>query len=149
MQDHGFLVGDCDADTPFETMDYTTGLAGVMPSAAMIYTGIERRSVTVTAETRSAGPALETPEQWATLAQWDDVAEISLYARRTATCASTIYSTHLPSRAPSCRCSVQPVPATTAYASMPAAGTNTTTSSSAPQTRSTTSSVGRTQRPRL
>ncbi|WCN81395.1 hypothetical protein [Micromonospora sp. LH3U1] len=79
VQDHGFFVTDRDVDTPFETMDYCTGLAGVMDSAALIATGIDRGYVEVTAAASLVQPGLDTEEQWNDLASWEDVAEVSLY----------------------------------------------------------------------
>ncbi|UQS22837.1 hypothetical protein L1857_08405 [Amycolatopsis thermalba] len=78
VQDHSFVLGDADAETPFEAMDYSTGVAGVMQSAALLYAGVDRGYVTVSVDAAEARPALETPQQWTALAEWDDVAEISL-----------------------------------------------------------------------
>jgi hypothetical protein len=80
VQDHGFLLADRDAATPFETMDYATGLAGVMESAALIYAGIDRGHVQITATATDQQPALDTPAQWEQLAGWDDIAEFTLFA---------------------------------------------------------------------
>jgi hypothetical protein len=80
VQDHGFFVTDRDIDTPFETMDHGTGLAGVMESAALLHAGIDRGYVTVSAQPMDHRPELDTDEQWAGLAAWDDIAEFSLYA---------------------------------------------------------------------
>ncbi|QGN49792.1 hypothetical protein GKC29_25185 [Micromonospora sp. WMMC415] len=79
VQDHGFIVADFDADTPFETMDYSTGLGGVMESAVLVAAGIDRGYVTVTARAADDRPGLETGEQWGDAASWDDIAEVSLY----------------------------------------------------------------------
>ncbi|MBQ1040818.1 MULTISPECIES: hypothetical protein [Micromonospora] len=79
VQDHSFGVTDRDVDTPFEAMDYSTGLAGVMDSAALIATGVDRGYVEVTADALHAHPGLYTGEQWNDLASWEDIAEISLY----------------------------------------------------------------------
>jgi hypothetical protein len=81
VQDHSFLLGDRAAATPFEAMDYSTGLVGLMPSAAMIYAGVDRGivTVTVTVDAVGTGPALHTPQQWAATAEWEDIAEVSLY----------------------------------------------------------------------
>jgi hypothetical protein len=79
VQDHSFLVGDVGAATPFEAMDYSTGLAGVMESAALMAAGVDRGTVTVSVDALASRPTLETPQQWALLAEWDDVAEVSLY----------------------------------------------------------------------
>jgi hypothetical protein len=79
VQDHGFFVTDRDVDTPFETMDYSTGLAGVMDCAALIHAGIDRGYVEVTAQALRERSALDTDEQWDDLATWEDVAEVSLY----------------------------------------------------------------------
>ncbi|AXO37025.1 hypothetical protein ACFXA2_00255 [Micromonospora chalcea] len=79
VQDHGFLVTDRDVDTVFGTMDYSTGLAGVMASAALLYAGIDRGHVLVTAEPFDERPALETGTRWNELDSWEDVAEVSLY----------------------------------------------------------------------
>jgi hypothetical protein len=79
VQDHGFLISDHDVSTSFETMDYSTGLAGVMESAALVSAGIDRGYVTVTAQPVDQSPRLDTAAQWANLAVWDDVAEFSLH----------------------------------------------------------------------
>ncbi|WP_422733868.1 hypothetical protein ACN26Y_28515 [Micromonospora sp. WMMD558] len=79
VQDHGFFVTDRDVDTPFETMDYGTGLAGVMESAVLVHAGIDRGYVAVTAAAVDERPGLDTAEQWDDLASWEDVAEVSLY----------------------------------------------------------------------
>lgn len=79
VQDHGFVVSDHDVSTPFETMNYLTGLAGVMESAVLIHAGIDRGYVTVTTQPAAHSVALDTPEQWASLDAWEDVAEVSLY----------------------------------------------------------------------
>jgi hypothetical protein len=42
VQDHGFVITDRGINPLFETMDYRTGVAGVMESAALIHTGIDR-----------------------------------------------------------------------------------------------------------
>ena len=79
VQDHGFVVTDRGIDPLFETMDYRTGLAGVMESAALIYAGIDRGYVTVSAGGLDRSPALDTGEHWAGLTAWEDVAEFSLH----------------------------------------------------------------------
>ncbi|WP_148062084.1 hypothetical protein [Micromonospora aurantiaca] len=79
VQDHGFLVTDRDVDTPFETMDYSTGLAGVMDSAALIHAGVDRGYVEVTADASHEPPSLDSDDQWRDLNPWEDVAEISLH----------------------------------------------------------------------
>ncbi|MFG1952470.1 hypothetical protein [Micromonospora sp. NPDC048830] len=79
VQDHGFFLTDRDVDTPFETMDYATGLAGVMRSAALVYAGVDRGYITVTTYAADASPPLDTPQQWADLATWEDIAEFSLH----------------------------------------------------------------------
>ncbi|MEV0734323.1 hypothetical protein [Polymorphospora sp. NPDC050346] len=79
VQDHGFFLADREASTPLETMDYSTGLAGVMESAALIHAGIDRGYVAVTAQALEHPVGLDTAEQWADIDSWDDVAEISLY----------------------------------------------------------------------
>ncbi|WP_120332169.1 hypothetical protein [Micromonospora globbae] len=79
VQDHVFLITDHDVSTSFETMDHSTGLAGVMESAALVSAGVDRGHVTVTAEPAADRPALDTAEQWSYLAAWDDVAEFSLF----------------------------------------------------------------------
>lgn len=79
VQDHAFCVGDAGAATPFEIMDYSTGLAGMMESAALIYAGVDRGTVTVSVHVVESRPVLNMPEQWSELAEWDDVAEVSLY----------------------------------------------------------------------
>ncbi|SDZ21873.1 hypothetical protein SAMN05444365_107131 [Micromonospora pattaloongensis] len=79
VQDHGFLITDHDVSTPFEAMDYSTGLAGVMESAALVSAGVDRGYVTVIAQPVADRPALDTPDQWSDLAAWDDVAEFSVF----------------------------------------------------------------------
>lgn len=79
VQDHLFGVGDAGVATPFETMDYSTGLAGMMESTAMMHAGVDRGTVTVSVDAVDSRPALNTPKQWAGLAEWDDVAEVTLY----------------------------------------------------------------------
>jgi hypothetical protein len=79
IQDHSFVIADAGADMPFETMDYSTGLAGSMASSMLVYAGIDRGTVHITAQAVDQPPALDTPEQWNQLAEWEDVAEISLH----------------------------------------------------------------------
>ncbi|RZU53864.1 hypothetical protein EV385_5798 [Krasilnikovia cinnamomea] len=79
VQDHVFFLTDRDVSTPFETMDHSTGLAGVMESAALVAAGIDRGYVTVSTEPADHRPPLDTAEQWAALASWEDVAEFSLH----------------------------------------------------------------------
>jgi hypothetical protein len=79
IQDHSFLLTDSGADMPFDTMDYCTGLGGVMTSAMMVYAGIDSGTVTVTATTTDRPPALDTGEQWDQIAGWDDIADLSLH----------------------------------------------------------------------
>lgn len=73
VQDHSFVIGD-GVDMPMELIDFSTGLAGVMPSTALIACGINSGTVTVIAE-----PADRQPEV-ASRQQWDEIADISLYA---------------------------------------------------------------------
>ncbi len=80
VQDGGFFVSDSLGESPpFEMMDFSTGLAGVMESTLLMSAGVNRGLVTVSADVADSRPALETPEQWATVADWEDIAEISLY----------------------------------------------------------------------
>jgi hypothetical protein len=80
VQDGSFFVSDSGVATPFETMDYSTGLAGMMESPALIYAGVDRGTVTVGVDAVDSPPALDTPQRWAAaLAEWDDVAEVTLY----------------------------------------------------------------------
>ena len=73
VQEHLFVIGD-GHDMPVATADYSTGLAGAMHNAALICTGIEQGPVTVSAEPLPARPGIDNVNDW------DDVAEISIYA---------------------------------------------------------------------
>lgn len=79
VQDGGFLVSDSAVPAPFEMMDYSTGLGGIMPSTMLVAAGIDRGLVEVTAEALSSRPALNTQQDWETLAGWDDAAEFTLF----------------------------------------------------------------------
>jgi hypothetical protein len=79
VQDHVFFLTDRDVTSPFETMDHSTGMAGVMGSAALINTGINRGYVAVSTQPVDHEPELNTAEQWAGLASWEDVVEVSLW----------------------------------------------------------------------
>lgn len=79
VQDHGFLLSDSSVPTPFETMDYSTGLGGLMPSSMLIYAGIDRGTVEVSVEATSTRAALNTSQDWDALADWDDIAEFTLF----------------------------------------------------------------------
>lgn len=74
VQDHIFVIGDGPDPMPIEMIDYGTGLAGVMPSAAFVHTGINSGTVTVTATPLDEQPDLEKPHLW------DEIVEISLHA---------------------------------------------------------------------
>jgi hypothetical protein len=80
VQDHSFFIGDRDAATPFDTMDYSTGIAGVMESAMLVAAGIDRGNVQVSVLATDHDPGLD--QHWDDLAAWDDVAEVSLYCPR-------------------------------------------------------------------
>ncbi|MBQ1052743.1 hypothetical protein KBX50_30345 [Micromonospora sp. C51] len=80
VQDHVFLVADHDVAIPFDTMDHSTGIAGVMESAALVSAGVDRGYVTVTIEALEHDAPLDTVDQWAALEDWEDVAEFSLFA---------------------------------------------------------------------
>jgi hypothetical protein len=71
--DHGFGLFDRH-EIPIETADWSTGLAIPMSIGAMIYTGIDRGPVHVTAEVLTAVPGEINP------GPWDDIAEASLNA---------------------------------------------------------------------
>jgi hypothetical protein len=60
-------------------MDFSTGLAGMMESAAMVHAGVDRGTVTVSVDAVDSRPELNTPEQWAALSEWEDIAEVSIY----------------------------------------------------------------------
>lgn len=81
VQDHCFIVGDAsDATPPFDLLDWTSGIAGAMPSALLVDAGIQSGTVSVTVTVTDDRPPLETPQQWATTAEWDDIAEVSVNA---------------------------------------------------------------------
>ena len=81
IQDHLFVIADGPDRMPIEIADSSTGLAGVMPSAALIHTGVNTGTVTVRAAALDARPPIETHGEWLQLAQeWEDVVEISLFA---------------------------------------------------------------------
>lgn len=79
VQDHCFFVSDAGVETPFWTMDHSTGLAGMMASTAMMHAGVDRGTVMVSVDAVDSRPELSTPEQWAALSEWEDIAEVSIY----------------------------------------------------------------------
>jgi hypothetical protein len=81
VQDHCFFLSDSSAAMVFDDVDYSTGMAGLMESMALICAGVDRGIVTVTVDTAESRPHLDTPQQWAALAEWEDIAEFTLHAR--------------------------------------------------------------------
>lgn len=73
VSDHSFGLFDR-FEIPIETANWSTGLIVEMASGAMIYTGIDRGRVHVTAHILSAAPDL------AGLTLWDEVAEATVHA---------------------------------------------------------------------
>lgn len=81
VQDHCLLVGDAsDTALALDLLDWSSGIAGTMPTALLIDAGIQSGTVTVTAESRDERPPLETPHDWAATADWDDISEVSIDA---------------------------------------------------------------------
>jgi hypothetical protein len=73
VADHAFGVFDR-YDIPIETADWSTGLIVEMATGAMIYTGIDRGAVRVSADVRVAPP----PRVDA--GPWDDIVEATVHA---------------------------------------------------------------------
>jgi hypothetical protein len=61
ISDHLFGVDGIGVPIPFETADYSTGLASVMASYTSIHTGVDRGTVTVSPETSASLSPLDTP----------------------------------------------------------------------------------------
>ena len=124
----------CEPDRQFGTpRQPINGLvAAAIPGTAIVYTGISSGWVSVLAQALTAAPAAFD------LDKWDEVAEISLPGL---TGELTVTALMDPSH-PDCPTCARPVPATTGYASTPAAGTSTQTWPSTLRTRSTSCCAG-------
>jgi len=73
VSDHLYGVVD-QGRIDIDSADWSNGLAILLRAGALIYTGIERGAITVTAETHRAAPILTDP------AAWDDIVEVSVHA---------------------------------------------------------------------
>ncbi|WP_229068735.1 hypothetical protein [Actinoplanes sp. DH11] len=80
VQDHCFLIGDAGtADLPFDVLDWSSGIAGTMPTAMLVDAGIHSGTVTVAITVAAERPSLEASPEWATTDEWDDIAEVSIH----------------------------------------------------------------------
>lgn len=82
VQDHCFLIGDAGNAAPpsEEVLDWSSGIAGTMPTAMLLDAGINSGTVSVTATVSADRAPLEAAQAWAATAEWDDIAEVSVYA---------------------------------------------------------------------
>lgn len=71
--DHLFGVVD-KGPIDIKNADWSNGLAVLVPTGALIYTGIDRGSVSVTVKTFSTAPTQANP------GTWDEIVEVSVYA---------------------------------------------------------------------
>ncbi|MGK5684870.1 hypothetical protein [Actinoplanes sp. URMC 104] len=78
VTDHLFALADQDP-IAVETADWSTGLVVPMASGALIYTGIDRGTVTVSVEQHNSAPAVADVRQWNHII-WDDITEASVHA---------------------------------------------------------------------
>ncbi|MEU4164794.1 hypothetical protein [Actinoplanes sp. NPDC026670] len=79
VQDHCFLVGDASEASPrYDLLDWSSGIAGTMPTALLIDAGIQSGTVTVSAAVCDERPPLEADHQWGATTEWDDIAEVSV-----------------------------------------------------------------------
>lgn len=78
-EDHTFVVAD-GPDFPIETAEWSTGLAAQMTIGAMIFTGVNKGRVQVSADVLEKPPRVYDRDLWRALDAWEDVAEISVYA---------------------------------------------------------------------